>query len=225
MTDRSVWQNFRDVFAQPSATFDDVAEQPNWWAPLLVILAVTVVVSYLMLPMFLEVQALEVERSVPPAERAQALEQIETFGGTLGFLLSVAATPFVLVIMAFLFWAMALISAAQNARYGVAFTALTYAGVAYVVQGIAQAFVVVIKGADIVAREGGPPHFGVGLFLEKQSLPPLVWGFLANINLFSIWYAALLGIAGVHALKMERGPAYAFAMTIWVVGSLMMART
>ena len=50
----------------------------------------------------------------------------------------------------------------------VAFTAIVYTGVIGILQLIAQAIVVSVKGAEQVALEGGPPTFGLALFLERE---------------------------------------------------------
>lgn len=216
-TERTVWDNFRDTIVEPTATFLHVADRPKWLIPLLVIVAVTVVVSWIMMPMFIELQRLQIIENVPPENREQALRQIETFAGPLGLAISVVATPVFMAILAFLFWAVALVSGAANARYNVAFTAMVYAGVTYVLQGIAQAIVVLIKGGETAAREGGPPTFGLGLLVERGEMAKPVYGLIANVNFFSIWYVILIALAGVYALKMGRGAAYGFAVLLWVL--------
>lgn len=220
---RSVWENLRDVVLEPIATFEDVAQRPRWLTPLGVVLAITVVVSWVMLPAIVEQQRLQVLERVPPEQQEQALQQVEMFAGWLGLLFSIVSTPVMIAIVAFLLWGFALAAGAKRARFGVAFTAMTYASVIHVLQGIAQAVVVAIKGAEQVAREGGAPTFGLGLFLERGELPALLYGILVNVNFFSIWYAVVLGIAGVHAIKMSKGAATAFAVMMWLVGGVVLA--
>lgn len=54
-------------------------------------------------------------------------------------------------------------------------------------------------------------------------MPALLWGFLANINFFSIWGAIVLAIAGVHAMRMGKGAAWGFAIFLWLIGGLFLA--
>jgi len=214
---RSVWQNFLDVAFAPSATFDDVREHPRWLVPLLVVMAATMAVSFLLMPATLELQRVQL------AGRDMTPEQIE---GAMGMvrLFSVVGAPVAAVVFtalfALLFWGWAAISGAREPTYKVAFTAMIYTGVIQLLQAIAQAIVVLIKGAEQVAAEGGLPTFGLALFLERGDMPGLLWGFLANINFFSIWGLIVTAIAGVQALRMGKGAAWGFAIVTWLLGGL-----
>jgi hypothetical protein len=126
-------------------------------------------------------------------------------------------------IFALLFWGWAAISGAREPTYKVAYTAMIYTGVIQILQAIAQAIVVALKGPEQVAREGGPPTFGLALFMERGDMPGLLWGLLANINFFAIWGAIVLAIAGVHALRMSKGAAWGFAVAMWLITGLFLA--
>lgn len=217
---RSVWQNLIDVVFAPAATFDDVREHPRWLIPLLVVTALTVVVSFLLMPLTLELQRMAMsERGMTPEQAEGALGMVRVF--------SLIGAPVAVVVFtalfALLFWGWAAISGAHQASYKVAFTAMIYTGVIHVLQAVAQTIVVFTKGAGQVAREGGPPTFGLALFLDRGDMPGLLWAFLANINFFSIWAAIVLAIAGIHAMRMSRGAAVAFAVVMWLLGGVFLS--
>lgn len=217
---RSVWQNLIDVVFAPVATFDDVREHPRWLIPLLVVTALTLVVSFLMIPVTLELQRAQM------AGRGMTPEQIESALGMVR-IFSIIGAPVAVVVFtalfALLFWGWAAISGAHQASYKVAFTAMIYTGVIQILQAVAQTIVVFTKGAEQVAREGGPPTFGLALFLDRGDMPGLLWGFLANINFFSIWGAIVLAIAGIHAMRMSKGAAYGFAIVMWLLGGVFLS--
>ncbi|HEU4464659.1 MAG TPA: YIP1 family protein [Gemmatimonadota bacterium] len=220
---RSTWENMRDVVLAPSATFEDVRARPRWLTPLLVIMALTLVTSFIMMPLYMELQRAGVmARDMPAEQREQALQAMETFkyvGLVAGPLLVAVFTA----IFALLFWGWAAISGAREPTYKIGFTALIYTGVIQILQAVAQAIVVALKGAEQVAREGGPPTFGLALFMERGDMPALLWGLLANINFFAIWGAIVLAIAGVHAMRMGKGAAWGFAIFLWLIGGLFLA--
>jgi hypothetical protein len=220
---RSIWKNFSDLIFEPSATFDDVAERPRWFLPLIVLLAGVIVASFFLVPLWTEMQQLSLsEREMSPEQREQARAGMEAFkwiGLAVAPIIYVAITA----LMALLLWGWAAMSGARNAEYRVAFTALVYIGLTGFLQMVLQAVVVAVKGAEQVAREGGPPLFGLSLFLDRGDMPKLLWGQLANINFFAIWSAILVGIAGVRALKMSRGSATALAVVIFLITGLLTA--
>ncbi len=221
---RTVWDNMRDVVLAPSATFEDVRARPRWLVPLLVIMVATLVTSFVMLPLYTELQRAGVmaRGEMSDEQREQALQAMETFkyvGLVAGPILVAVFTA----LFSLLFWGWAAISGAREPTYKIAFTALIYTGVIQILQAVAQAIVVTVKGAEQVAREGGPPTFGLALFMERGDMPALLWGFLANINFFSIWGAIVLAIAGVHAMRMGKGAAWGFAIFLWLIGGLFLA--
>lgn len=220
---RSVWDNMRDVVLAPSATFEDVRARPRWLTPLLVIMALTLITSFFMLDLYMEMQRAGVmARDMTAEQREQALRTMETFK-YVGLVIGPIMVAVFSAIFALLFWGWAAISGAREPTYKVAFTALIYTGVIQILQAIAQAIVVNLKGAEQVAREGGPPTFGLALFMERGDMPGLLWGMLANINFFSIWGAIVLAIAGMHALKMSKGAAWGFAIAMWFLTGLFLS--
>jgi hypothetical protein len=220
---RSMWDNFRDVILDPAAAFEDIGRRPLVLIPLIVLLVASTVISYFLMPLYAELQELGMARQeMTPEQREQALRMMGSFKW-VGLALAPISVTVITAIFALLFWAWGAISGARNATFKIAFSALVYSGVIYILQSIAQAIVVQVKGAEQVALEGGPPTFGVALFLERGDMSRWVWGFLASINFFAIWTTVVLAIAGIHALKMSKGSAYAFAVVMWFLGALMFA--
>jgi len=218
---RSVWRNFADVVLEPSATFEDVAERPRWVVPLVVIVVASLIVSIFLSPVQLEIQKLQAMERFSGEALEATLRQIERFG-RFAPLISVIGTPLFLAIFAFLFWGFGLVSGAKNSEFAVAFASMVYLGTIQVLLQVAQIVVVQIKGVETVAREG-LPLFGLSMFVERGDLPLFAWTFIVGINFFSIWYAIVLGIAGIHALEMSRGAAATFAVILWLLGSLLIA--
>lgn len=218
--DRSMVENFRDVIVDPEATFEDVAERPKWVAPLIVLVVATLIVSWFMMPMWSQMQQAQLAgQGMSPEQIEQSRQMMETFKW-VGLAMAPIMSAVIMAIWAFLFWGWGTIAGARNARYGVAFAAVVYSGLIYLIQSVAQAIVVVAKGGEQVAAEGGPPTFGVTLFLDRGDMSGLMWGMLSNINFFSIWYAVVIAIAGQQALKMSKGASWGFAVVVWVISGI-----
>ncbi|HYO47114.1 MAG TPA: YIP1 family protein [Gemmatimonadota bacterium] len=207
----------------PSATFDEVRERPRWLVPMLVIMAATLITSYFMMPLYSEMQrAAMMARDMSAEQREQALKGMEMFKW-IGLAIGPIMVGIFSALFGLFFWGWAAITGAREPQYKVAFTAMVYTGVIQILQAIAQAIVVAVKGAEQVAREGGPPTFGLALFLERGDMPGLLWDFLSNINFFSIWGTIVLAIAGIHALRMSKGTAYGFAIVMWLIMGLFLS--
>jgi hypothetical protein len=224
-TGRSTWENLRDVVFAPSATFEDVRERPRWLVPLIVVALATLIASFFMMPLYGEMQRVALAaRDMTPEQREQALRQMESFK-YVGLAFGPIMVAVISALIGLLLWGWAAISGAREPQYKVAFTAIVYTGVIGVLQLIAQSIVVALKGAEQVAGEGGPPTFGLALFMERGDMPKILWGLLASVNFFAIWTAIVVAIAGIHAMRMGKGPAYAFAAAMWVLGAIMLGFT
>jgi hypothetical protein len=221
---RSVADNFRDIIFAPRATFEDVAERPRWALPLVILAAVLLAMSFFNLPMVEELQRIAIagDPRLSESQREQAFGQLAMWKW-VGVVAAPIVYGVVTAFMGLLLWGWSAIAGAKNAEYPIAFTALVYASAVTVLQVVLQAFVIAIKGAEVVAREGGPPLFGLSLFIDRGDMPALLWGQLANINFFSIWYSVLVALAAVHALKASRGAAYALGVAVFVISGFLTA--
>ena len=222
--ERSVWKNFSDAIFAPGETFLDVGRRPRVLVPLLLLLAAVLIVSWFHMPVWSELQAIKMAANpdMSPEQREAAISGMQRFMW-IGLLITPVGFGLVLALSALLFWGWAAISGAANADYKIAFGALIYASVVIVLQMVLQAVVIGIKGAELVAREGGPPLFGLSLFLDRDDFPKLVWGLLASFNFFSIWYTILVVMAGIYALRMSRGSAIAVAIAMFLVGGVLLS--
>jgi hypothetical protein len=171
------------------------------------------------MPMSVEMQKLGLQgREMSADQREQAMRMIETFKW-IGLIAGPIMVAIFSAIYSVFFWAWAAISGAKNASFGVAFASNIYAGFVLALQAFAQAIVVMVKGAEEVAL-GGPPTFGLALFIERGDMSRWLWGLLANVNFFTIWHAVVIAIAGMVALRMSKGSATAFAIFVWLLNVL-----
>ena len=68
-------QRIIGVFCYPGATFKEVDRRPDWWMPLLIVTAATLLFTYLTLPISLPEQMAKQEQKM--AERGMNYQQIE----------------------------------------------------------------------------------------------------------------------------------------------------
>ena len=220
---RSMWTNFKDVILEPSATFEDVGRRPKWVGPLVVIMVATLVTSFLLMPLWLELQRLgAIRQDIPAERREQAMQMMETFKW-VGLALAPIMAGIFTAVFALFFWAWGAISGGKNASFKIAFSSLLYAGIIIVIQSVAQWVVMLVKGAEQVALEGGMPTFGLALFVERGDMNRFLWGFVQSVNFFSIWQAVVVAIAGIYALRMTKGSATTFAIAMWLLGIVLFA--
>ena len=213
---RSLAANFRDVVIRPAATFRDLARRPRWAAPLVVITLLSVVVALLGWPTMARVV-----REATPSLSGNTPPELEalTLGAALaaGLVGAAIGTPLGVVIWGVLFWGWGRLTGAAAADLGRAVAALAYVSLIWIFSSLADVAALAlspgaVEPAGIVAVK---PLSLAALFESGEIALPLHAG-LAYVSVFSLWWAALLVVAGIHASGMSRATAVGFAVLAWV---------
>jgi hypothetical protein len=217
-----MWINFRDLVLRPTVTFRDVSGRPRWLAPLAAVTLASVIVSLLGWPTMAEIvrQTMpELGPGAPPGMEALTLGTAlaaAIFGPVVG-------TPVATLIYAVLLWGWARLVGAAGARLEAAVAALAYAALIGVFSSAADVITLMLSPGSIepVSVRAIQPLSLAALF-EAGAIAPPFHAALAHVNAFSLWWAGLLAVAGVHAVGMPRGPAIGFAVLAWVATGLLL---
>lgn len=208
-TPRSVWEDARDLFVAPGATFRHVRREPRILPPLLLVVATT------------SLALVAVLAGMGPPDAMDRL--LEASGLPGGSMMTVAMTFFSVVAVAIgvpivgvlsggLLWAWSTVRDGLS-DFTVAFVAMLYVQLLEPIQALADALAARLLGRGIDTVTIGPT-----LFVPPDSVSPATYGALAHINLFSIWGVVLVGLAAVHAMGLSRRDAAIFAIALWGLG-------
>ncbi|GLC27651.1 YIP1 family protein [Roseisolibacter agri] len=222
----AVWEDFIDVFTQPSAVFARRREG-KFGAALLILMALMTATFFatrpLIQPMFdrmFDAQTAAVARSNPnmsEEQRRSMQSSMERMTSVMLPLGAVVGTPIlVLISAAVLFGTSRLAGAALS--FGQAATVATYANVPRVLGGIAGAAVLAVKDANELPVLQSAPT-GPVLLLARDASPLLV-AVLSRFDLFTIWCTVLTGIGVAVMARTARSRGFAAAAMLWGVASL-----
>ena len=220
---RSLAANFRDVVIQPAATFRDVARRPRWLAPLVAVTLASVIVSLLGWPTMARIvreTMPELGPGAPPGLEALTLGSA-LMAAILGPLFG---TPLGISICGVLLWGWARLTGAGGARLDRAVAAIAFVSLIGVFSSVADVVALTLfpEAVDPVAIPVVKPLSLAALFEPGEVTLPL-HAALGHVSVFSLWWAALLVVAGTHALGMSRGAAIGFAALAWVAMGVLIA--
>lgn len=202
------------VFVSPAATFDDVRERPGWWAPLLVIILVTFVIS-LLIPEQLIREMMESQMGARGDVTPEQLEAGMKFarvsryvGPIVGPIVSVLVTGGVLFLIFVLM-------AGAEARFVHFFSLAAYASLIQTL-GAAVTTPLAIAQGDLQTRLSFAllvPGLGEGF----------AYALLNGITIFGLWTAVVMGI-GASRISRTVGTGAAVGIVLglyalWVVGA------
>lgn len=179
------------VLVYPRKTFERLAERPRWVLPLVFVVGASLAsVLYAVragfMDEFLASQAVSAG-SRPEDVRAGFL--------AMGALMAVVAVPLVMLLEAVLF-RLAGTLAGGRASFRAVFSAVAHASIPVGIGGLIVAGFMHFSGT---ARTG----FNLGFVVEPVQHPYL-WSLLRQIDLFSVWFFVLLGIAAEPVFGLAR---------------------
>lgn len=194
------------VFVSPAALFDRLKEAPAWVGMMLVLVAVSVVSSFLVPEEVMrELVQAQMPANAEPAQVDQAVGFARAWGRTLAFV----GTPVTIAFIAGILILVYNVLLGGDGTYKQLFSATTHAFVIYAVGGI--------LALALILSRGEMTTLSLNLLV-----PGLEEGFLyrllRGINVFSLWTAAALGIAVSRIYpKRSAGSATALLVVLYVL--------
>ncbi len=212
------------VVWEPKPVFEDLAERPRFWVPLilLTVLSMAFLLVFGQRVGFESTTRRQLESNSRiqqmPAEQREAViaqslsitSKTAYIGGTVGVALSS------LVIAAVLLGMFNLLGGVRL-KFRQAFSITCYSFIPSVFSTIGMFIVMLLKDpADFDLKNPLPVHLGA--FLDPQTTAKWLYAFASSFNVFTIWIMLLLALGfSVAAKKMRFGKALTLVVIPWAV--------
>jgi Yip1 domain len=219
----AVWEDFIDIFYAPSAVFRR-RENGSFFIPLAVITVLCGALFYLnsgaLQPMF----DAEFDRGMAIATRQnpdippEAVEQMRGFFTRMQMVMVLVFIPIAILGVGVTTWlAGKLVDAKQTFRAALVVGAYAYAPriIDGVLQGLQGLF---LDPAQLDGRFR--LSFGVGRFLDPDTVSPLLLAIVGRLDLITIWITVLVAIGLCVTGRIPMAKAAIAAAIVWLVGGL-----
>lgn len=172
------------VFFSPGALFEALSRHPVWIGALVVLIAINLVTNMLVPE---EVVRAAIEARGGSDMTAEQIDQTMSFLAVWGWVLAVVGSPIVILVVAAVLLLVYNVLTGGEGTFRQLFSATTHAMYIYTLGGILT-LALILGGAEVTTQ------LSLGLLV-----PGLEEGYLARflngLNVFSLWTAAVLGIA------------------------------
>jgi hypothetical protein len=203
-----------NVFIDPAATAKRVPAKLSWLWPLLIIIAVSSVISYLMIPFSLEVAEARLrDTNIPAESMARARDMSQMMVHAITYLVPV----FVVVGVAFFALLIKVVYQMMGVRptFRNVFALLACCSLISMLQMVATYIVLRAKGEPIDNQEQLMVPLGLDIFTPGLHGPALA--ILHFFSLFEIWYIVVL-VFGLAALTgSSKSKAFFASMPAWLI--------
>ena len=200
----------------PDETFADIARKPDFFAVLLIIIVISTVSGILLVPR-LEFDSLRSQMAAKnPNLAPEDIDRMVKMAGAVGKV-SAYASP-LLIVCAFVIIAAVLLLAFRlfggEGTFHQAFSIVTYAWIPRVIQSVILTIIIAIKGTadinDIPTLVRSNPAF-----LVDMNDHPILFSFLTNFDLFTIWSVVLLIIGFAYMSRFSKARSATIILSIW----------
>jgi hypothetical protein len=202
--DLSIVQKMIGVFFTPKEAFEAIDRKPDWVAPLLVIIILTLVFSMITMPITMPEQMEKQrekmeERGMSDDQIDQAMATGEKMGKIMAPVGVLVGVPVVLLFFALIFWFVGNVVLGGQTNYKRMFSVYTYSSLI----GTAGFMLTTLL---ILMRKSADVHFSLALLLPQEQSETALYQFLKGFNLFSIWQYAVLaiGFAVIYKFSMKK---------------------
>lgn len=219
----SFFEDWIDIFYAPSAVFRRREHANPWW-PLLTVVVVLGVLSFLTFSTMQPIAEAEMMRAMAKQQLTpEQIDRAKTMGMAFARWGAVFFFPIAIVFLALVCWLLGKAFGSKQ-EYGPAVTMVSYAyaprviGVVLVaVQGLVMDMSKLTAAAQITISPAR--------FLDPATANPMLTAVLSRLDVFILWETVLLAI-GVYVMgKITKENAVVFGIVLWLLGTLPALRT
>lgn len=210
------------VFWSPQAVFDDLAARPRFWAPLILVSLLALVVTHTFSQQvgwatYLEEKMAQNRRiqELPAETQRQIVEQQTRIVGVVAYAGAVAGSAAALLVIAGVLQFVFRIAGASGVSFRQAFGVLCYAWLPFALYQILSLLVLLAnpRGFNIE----NPLPFNIGWFVARGDAPVWLVGMTSSMDVFSFWVMALIALGFSAAAKRLRwGKAFGVVFGCWL---------
>jgi len=219
---KNAFQRIAGVFFSPVETFADIARKPDILVPLLVILVISYVGTFLSMPHLdwdaMVAQQAEMVKKQNPNVSDADIERMGRITKSMTKVMGYMGPILIIIgylIVALVVWGACRLMGGEG-DFKQAFSATLYAHFPRVLLGIIAAVVIMARGmvdpSTLATVVKSSPAFLVDM--KEQ---PVLFALLGSIELFQIWTIVLLIIGFAALTKLSRAKTAAIIISLWVI--------
>ncbi len=218
---KNVFERIAGALFAPAETFQDIARRPDILAPLLIILVVGYITTFMVIPKMdmstITAQQIEQMRKQNPNMGEEQVAQMERFtaasGKVMGYVGPLLGAIWYAILAGILLLAFRLFGG--EGTYKQALSATLYAWIPLVLFGVLLTIIVLARGTFDPSTAATLVKSNPA-FLVDMKEQPILFSLLTNFDIFTMWTIFLL-IVGFSALsKTSRAKAATVIVGLWV---------
>jgi len=219
---KNVFQRFAGVLFAPAETFEDIVRKPNVLAPMIILILIAYVSTFVIMPIMdwdavLSTQETAMRAQNPNLSDADVERMAgftKTIGKVMGFIGPIFGVIWWLVVAAVLFLTFRMFGG--QGTFGAAFSLTVYSWIPLTLFSIVLTIVARAKGAF------DPTHAATIVmsnpaFLVDLKAHPVLFALLGSFDVFTIWTIVLLIIGFATMARFSKAKSTLMVLPLWIL--------
>jgi Yip1 domain len=213
------------VFIEPGETFGDIARKPDWIAPLVLMLLVTVATLAVMMVKIgaarILLHSLQQSGRAGQMDPAQLDQAVQRGAGIVGVVIPLTGViMFLIVLLAVAGFGLLVLNVffGQRAKFKDVFSVTCYSYIPHIV-GAAMAIAVMFFGDPAAFSPESPAPSSPGFFMDPLIASRATYAIASSLDIFTFWFMILLamGLSRVSEKVVKTGTIFMTCLGGWVL--------
>ncbi len=209
------------VLFSPNQTFASIARRPDWVLPLVLILITSLGAGFVIAQHVdfgsATREAMEQNKNVSAEQIDKAVKMTNTFGKVFSYISPVIGTIFLLIIAGILLVVFRLFGGEGDFKQ--AFAVTCYASMPSIIKSIVTVIIIVARGGMVPAQALATIVRSNPGFLVDYKTNPMAFALLSSLDLFTIWYLALLIIGFAYVSRLSKAKSAMIIIGLWLLAT------
>jgi len=213
------FQRIIGVLFSPDSTFASIARRPDWVVPLVLLLVISLAAGIIMAPRvdFASAtrEAMEQNKNIPQERIESTVKMTASIAKVMTYLSPVLSLIGLLIIAGILLLAFRLFGGEGD--YKQAFSVTCYSSVPTIIKSVVTLIIIVARGGMVPAQTLATLVRSNLGFLVDMKTNPVAFALLSSIDIFSIWFLALLIIGFSYVSRLSKAKSAVIIISLWIV--------
>jgi hypothetical protein len=215
----NAFQRIIGVLFSPDATMASIARRPDWVLPLVILLIMSLGAGVIIAQHVdfgaAAREAMEQNKNASPEQIDRGVKMAASIGKVATYLSPVLGAIGLLIIAGVLLLAFRLFGGEGDFKQ--AFSVTCYSSMPGVIKSIIMMIIIVAKGGIIPAQQLAILVRSNLGFLADYKANPMAFAVLSSIDIFSIWFLALMIIGFAYLARVSRVKSAVIIISLWLV--------
>lgn len=202
------WARLGNIFASPTKTFEAIDKKPTWFWPFVVMIVVSLISAYFIMPQQMKIAVENMTRNgnVAPEQLQIAMKFIP---------ISILVTSVIMVaVWYFLFSALYYLAGSVllggNSTFKKVLSLQAWTSFIIAVSYIVR--IPLVKAKDSVMVSLSP-----AMLLPSNYLGTKLYTFLMQVDFFAVWYLVILGLGFSYIYRFGKGKSFVAVIICWLI--------